>query len=125
MKKWKNLPLPSLGLAACGLVLSIITALLLPGKIYEYITTAAGILLLINWLFIILSAFRVLKLNGGGKITAAAGIFFLLLAISGTLAETEIRPGFYASFIVMVIIIAIAVFVSRKKKQAPHKPALE
>lgn len=125
MKKWKNLPLPSLGLAACGLVLSIITALLLPGKIYEYITTAAGILLLMNWLFIILSAFRVLKLNGGGKITAAAGIFFLLLAISGTLAETEIRPGFYASFIVMVIIIAIAVFVSRKKKQAPYKPALE
>lgn len=52
MKKWKNLPLPSLGLAACGLVLSIITALLLSGKIYEYITTAAGILLLMNWLFI-------------------------------------------------------------------------
>ncbi len=78
-----------------------------------------------NWLFIILSAFRVLKLNGGGKITAIAGILFLLLAISGTLAEKEIRPGFYASFIVMVIIIAIAVFVSRKKKQASHKPAPE
>ena len=55
------MPLPSLGLATVGLILSIVTALLLPGKIYEYITTAAGILILYNWGFIILSAFKLLK----------------------------------------------------------------
>lgn len=42
---------------------SIVTALLLPGKIYEYITTAAGILILFNWSFIIISALRILKIK--------------------------------------------------------------
>lgn len=61
IKKFKDLPLPSLIIATIGLSLSVITALLLPDKIYEYITTAAGILLLFNWSFIILASFRVLK----------------------------------------------------------------
>ena len=51
IKKFKRLPLPSLGLASFGLLASIITALLLPGKIYEYITTAAGILIIIQLVF--------------------------------------------------------------------------
>ncbi|GER68075.1 putative transporter YcgH [Weizmannia acidilactici] len=126
IKKWKNLPLPSLALATAGLVLSIITALLLPGKIYEYITTAAGILLLMNWLFIILSAMRVLKMKGSDKIMGYIGMVVLLLSISGTLAEKEIRPGFYASLIVMIFIIAIAILVNRKKnRRQADSPALE
>jgi L-asparagine transporter-like permease len=47
LKKFKELPLPSLCIAIIGLIASIITALLLPGKIYENITTAAGILILL------------------------------------------------------------------------------
>ncbi|WP_018662172.1 amino acid permease [Heyndrickxia acidiproducens] len=118
IKKWKNLPLPSLALATAGLILSIVTALLLPGKIYEYITTAAGILLLFNWLFIIISSLRVLKTGGAGKWMSWTGLLFLLAGISGTLAEKEIRPGLYASLIVMVLIVCVAVFVNKKKKRA-------
>ena len=54
---------PSLVLAAIGLSASIVTALLLPGKIYEYITTAAGILQMYNWSFIIISAYKILKVK--------------------------------------------------------------
>ena len=53
LKKFKELPLPSLGLAIIGLIASIVMALLLPGKIYEYITTAAGILILLIKCFVI------------------------------------------------------------------------
>ena len=68
LKKFKELPLPSLTLATIGLIASIVTALLLPGKIYEYITTAAGILILFNWFFIMfLSALRILEKQNMGK----------------------------------------------------------
>ena len=53
LKKFKELPLPSLGPAIIGLIASIVTAVLLPGKIYEYITTAAGILILLIKCFVI------------------------------------------------------------------------
>ena len=63
LKKFKSLPLPSLCLATIGLIASIVTALLLTGKIYKYITIAAGILILFNWSFIIISALRILKIK--------------------------------------------------------------
>ena len=57
-KNLKNLKTSAsfISTATIGLIASIVTALLLPGKIYEYITTAAGILILFNWAFIIISA---------------------------------------------------------------------
>lgn len=109
VKKLKNLPLPSLGLASLGLLASIITALLLPGKIYEYITTAAGILLLYNWFFIIISAFRILSFTTWSKFLAFTGIVLILAAISGTLLEKEIRPGFFVSllFVFMIFLVCL------------------
>lgn len=112
-KKWKDIPLPSLGLAVIGILASIITALLLPGKIYEYITTAAGILILFNWAFIIISAFRILEVKIGGKILAFLGIALILAAVSGTLMEKSIRYGFFVSFI-FVAIIALVAFIMQK-----------
>ncbi len=114
IEKWKQLPLPSLGLAVAGLIASIITALLLPGKIYEYITTAAGILILFNWTFIILSALKILKLKVWGKTIAFTGILLIIAAVSGTLMEKNIRMGFFISIIVVVLIGLISVFLQRK-----------
>ncbi|PLR87038.1 MULTISPECIES: amino acid permease [Bacillus] len=108
VKKIKNFPLPSLGLAAVGLLLSIITALLLPGKIYEYITTAAGILLLYNWFFIIISSLRILEFKFLGKTIAFLGLTLILAAISGTVFEEKIRPGFFVSIFFIIIIGLIA-----------------
>lgn len=113
IKKMKNLPLPSLGLATAGLILSIVTALLLPSKIYEYITTAAGILILYNWIFIILSAFKLLKTN---KLLGIIGLLLLVAAVTGTLAEKEIMPGFFASLALVAIIAGVTVKVTKKKK---------
>jgi L-asparagine transporter-like permease len=114
IKKWRNLPLPSLGLAVIGLLASIITALLLPGSIYEFITTAAGILILFNWAFIILSALRILEIKIMGKFISFLGIALILAAVSGTLMDNTIRFGFFVSFI-FVAIIGIVAFIMQKK----------
>lgn len=114
IKKLKQLPLPSLGLAVVGLIASIITALLLPGKIYEYITTAAGILILFNWAFIIISALKLLELKVWGKLTAFIGIALILVAVSGTIMEKSIRMGFFISIIVVLLIGSISAFLQKK-----------
>jgi L-asparagine transporter-like permease len=101
-------------LATAGLIASIVTALLLPGKIYEYITTAAGILILFNWSFIIISALRILENKVFGKIMAAVGLLLILAAVSGTLIEKSIRFGFFVSLI-FVALIAIVAFIMQKK----------
>ncbi|TYR79741.1 amino acid permease [Priestia megaterium] len=120
-KKLKNIPIASLGLAAAGLLASIITALLLPGKIYEYITTAAGILLLYNWIFIITSSFRILKYTLWNKIFSFVGLFLILAAISGTLLEKEVRPGFFVSilfvFVIFLVCLRMKKFWKKSKSQ--------
>lgn len=114
IKKWKDLPLPSLGLATAGLIASIVTALLLPGKIYEYITTAAGILILFNWSFIIISALRILENKVFGKIMATVGLLLILAAVSGTLIEKSIRFGFFVSLIFVALIAIVALIMQKK-----------
>ncbi|MFC0271387.1 amino acid permease [Metabacillus herbersteinensis] len=121
IKKLKSLPLPSLGLGAVGLLVSIITALLLPDKTYEYITTAAGILLLYNWFFIIISSFKILKLKFMGKFFACVGLLLIFSAVSGTLLEKSIRPGFYVSLLFVGIIGFVAVIMSKFKKKKNDK----
>ncbi|MCA1053726.1 amino acid permease [Rossellomorea aquimaris] len=119
-KKWKahkDLPLPSLALATLGLVASVITALLLPGKVFEYITTAAGILLLYNWAFIIISAFKVLRLRIWGKILGITGLLLLSLAVTGTLLEPEVRYGFFLSLLLVSAIAVVAYYLNRKWKR--------
>ncbi|GAE92388.1 amino acid permease [Gracilibacillus boraciitolerans JCM 21714] len=117
IKKIKYLPLPSLILATIGLSASIITALLLPGKIYEYITTAAGILLLYNWAFIIISSIRVLDgIKFKNKVIAFIGLLFITTAISGTLMEKSIRPGFWVSLCILGVIGLFTMKFGRNKK---------
>ncbi|MCM3091733.1 MULTISPECIES: amino acid permease [unclassified Cytobacillus] len=113
IKKWKDLPLPSLALATAGLIASIVTALLLPGKIYEYITTAAGIMILFNWSFIIISALRILENKIFGKILAILGLILILAAVSGTLLEKSIRFGFFVSLLFVALIAAAALIMQK------------
>jgi len=113
IKKLKDLPLPSLGLATVGLIGSIITALLLPGKIYGYITTAAGILQMYNWAFIIISALKILQVKMGDKVLSTLGLFLLLAAVSGTIFEKSIRFGFFVS-LMLVAIIGIVTLIMNK-----------
>jgi L-asparagine transporter-like permease len=120
-KRFKQLPIPSLALASIGLVASIITALILPGKIYEYITTAAGILLLYNWFFIIISSLKLLKTKWITKLSSYLGIVLIFAAVSGTLMDKAVRPGFYISLLFVLIIFLICLKMKKYWKQEKTK----
>ncbi|MFG1732731.1 amino acid permease [Paenibacillus sp. 843] len=111
LEKFRKLPLPSLVLAAVGLSASIVTALLLPGKIYEYITTAAGILQMYNWSFIIISAYKILKVRMWDIILGGIGIILLLGAVTGTIMEKSIRPGFFVSLILAALVAIVTLIM--------------
>ncbi len=111
--KFKDLPLSSLSLGAVGLSGSVITALLVPGKIYEYITTAAGILLMYNWFFIIISSNRIIKLRKLEKFLSFIGMILIIASVSGTILEKEIRPGFYISLLFVLVIGFVCVIMKK------------
>lgn len=106
--KKKGLPLNSLALAAAGLLASILTALAMPESIYEYITTAAGILLLYNWFAIIISSFKILALSFKEKLMGFLGLLLIVGSIGGALLEKAVRPGFFASIIFVVIVLLLS-----------------
>ncbi|MDR4886991.1 amino acid permease [Fredinandcohnia sp. QZ13] len=120
-KKGKlKVPIPAFILTASGLLASIIFSLLMPDSIYEYITTGAGLMLLYNWLFILLSANRLLKPRFIGKMKYYLGLLFILLAVSGTLYSKEIRPGFFISlgFVLVIGVFALIKNAGWKKKDS-------
>lgn len=117
----KDRPMYALGMSAIGLAASIVLSLLIPGTIYETITIAAGLLLLYNWVFILLSAGRVLKEGSKGRIKRMTGLAFIVLAVFGTMARGPGRPGFWGSLGFLALIALVAWFMQRKvwsKQQA-------
>lgn len=119
-KKGKfKLPLPTLFLTILGITASIVTALVMPGRIYEYLTTAAGLMLMYNWIFILASSRKILELKTKDKIKYSIGAILILIAVSGTLFHETSRPGFFISLIFVGIIGVIAFimhFIWNKKK---------
>jgi L-asparagine transporter-like permease len=113
-KKKFKMPLPAIALTSIGLVISIVTSLLLPGKVYEYITTAAALMLLYNWLFILMMYHRLIEPTTGDKIKRVVGIILVVAAVSGTLFHQTSRPGFFIS-LCFLIVIGIVVLSLRKK----------
>ncbi|MGN7764346.1 amino acid permease [Paenibacillus sp. 22594] len=120
-------PLLAMCLISVGLIAAIVMSLLLPGKVYEYITTAAGLMLLYNWAFILLSSGKLLqaaKLSGFKRWT---GLVLIGAAVTGTLFHKLSRPGFYISLLLVALIAASDLIVHkvRKKREAPssgHRP---
>lgn len=120
----RGISFPSLALTAGGLVASIVVALLLPKEIYEYLTTAAGLMLLYTWSLILLSCRRLVDQSGWDKVKNLIGLLLILIAISGTLWKSETRPGFFVSLLFLVI-IALATLKMRsiwKKKGESDSP---
>ncbi|GIP24464.1 amino acid permease [Paenibacillus sp. J22TS3] len=119
-RKVKNKhPLYAISLTALGLVASIILALVMPGKIYEYVTTAAGLLLLYNWLFILITAGKLLKLTVFGQVKRFLGMALIGLAVCGTLFHETSRPGFWGSlaFIALIGVVTLVMKVTAWKKK--------
>lgn len=114
-----KVPLPTLILTVLGITASVLSALLMPNKVYEYITTAAGLMLLYNWLFILASPRKLLKLKKMDKVKHLIGAVFVLIAVSGTLFHETSRPGFFISLAFIAIIggITLIMNVRWKKKR--------
>ncbi|MFJ7728197.1 amino acid permease [Neobacillus sp. NPDC097160] len=120
-----KVPLPTLIMTLLGITASIVSALVMPNRIYEYITTAAGLMLLYNWIFILASSRKILKLRLKEKLMYSTGAIFILIAVTGTLFHDTSRPGFFISLAflgIIGIITFIMNFKWKKKKSKVLKP---
>ena len=116
-KKKFKMPLPAIALTTVGLILSIVTSLLLPDKVYQYITTAAALMLLYNWLFILAMYHRLVKTTKADKVKRIIGMILVLAAVSGSLVHSTSRPGFFISLIFLSIIVIIVLFLRKRWKK--------
>ncbi|WP_373562378.1 amino acid permease [Halobacillus litoralis] len=105
---------PAFLLTIFVVVLSIVLAVLLPDRLFEYVTTAAGLMLLYNWAFILLSYRKLMGKGFRDGLLVTAGLLFLGLAISGTLLDSMTRIGFFVS-LAFLVVIALATWVKMKK----------
>ncbi|CAM4295791.1 L-asparagine transporter-like permease [Paenibacillus endophyticus] len=112
--KKRHFPYGSLGLTITGMIISITIALLLPNKVYEYITTAGGLMLLYTWLYILCASHKLLKLSAWGRGQTYIAIGLLFAAVVGTLFDQITRPGFFIS-LGFVTIIGTVTFFLRKR----------
>ncbi|WP_078552472.1 amino acid permease [Bacillus alkalicellulosilyticus] len=121
-KKIKNkVALPAICLTTLGIIASIVLALIMPERIYEYVTTAASLMLLYNWIFILCSYKRLTKLKAGDNVKRLLGLLLVLLGVSGTLFHHTSRPGFFVS-LMFIIVIAIVTLIMRKHWKKEDDP---
>ncbi|MDU0204070.1 amino acid permease [Paenibacillus sp. MAH-36] len=113
----RKMPLPAIGFTTGGITAAVLMALFLPEKLYAYITTAAGIMLLMNWLFILLSSGRLLQLSVWGKIKRYTGMLLILAATTGTAFHPTSRPGFWISCLFIGVIGVVTWGLSFKWKE--------
>jgi L-asparagine transporter-like permease len=110
----RNIPYRALGVTILGMIVSILAALVLPKKVYEYITTAGGLMLIYTWVFIIFASRKLLTLTIWGHSKSIGAVFLILLTTTGTLFDETTRPGFYVSF-GFILIIGVITFLLRNK----------
>ncbi|MGJ9382475.1 amino acid permease [Salipaludibacillus sp. CF4.18] len=122
----KATALPAIGLTTLAIIASIVLSMLMPGKIYEYFTTAAGLMLLYNWFFILGSYNRLLKLSFFEKFKRALGFIIILVAIAGTTFHHISRPGFLVSLLFITVIGIVTLIMNqiwkRNKTDKPENP---
>lgn len=116
-RKDGKMPLAAIALTAGALAASVVFALLMPENVYEYMTTAAGLMLLYNWLFILITSGRLLRLSGWGQTKRYAGMALILLAAAGTWFHSVSRPGFFISLGFAAVIGSISLFMRRFRNE--------
>ncbi|MBN8193669.1 amino acid permease [Bacillus sp. NTK074B] len=117
-KKGKmNVPLPAFLLTVFVVAVSIGVAMLLPEKLFEYVTTAAGLMLLYTWIFILASFYKLMCKTAWDLTQTIIGLVLILFAISGTLMNGVSRIGFFVS-IGFILLIGLATFIKEKRDKA-------
>ncbi len=116
-KKEGKVSKPAFALTVIVVILSILLAVVLPENIFEYITTAAGLMLLYNWIFILFSYRRLMGRSTREVVVVYVGILLIGLAVSGTLLDNMTRIGFFVS-LCFIFVIAVAAFFKQRKTPA-------
>ncbi|MFS0750070.1 amino acid permease [Oceanobacillus sp. 1P07AA] len=109
-----KIPFPAFISLLIGLIVSIVIGLLLPDRIFEYITTAAGLMLLYNWLFILASFMKLQRPTRWSFMKPMIAGVLIIIAVTTTLFTEVSRMGFFVS-IGFIFMITIAVFIMKKK----------
>lgn len=109
-----KVPLPAILFLTGGLLITILIGFLLPEKIFEYMITAAGLMLLYNWLFILVTYAKLMNLSIWERVKIMIGMLLIVITVSGTLGEKTSRLGLYVSLF-FIVIIGIATFIRVKK----------
>jgi L-asparagine transporter-like permease len=112
-KNQKGTPIKALLLTGVALGAFLIFSYVLPGTIYEYVTTAAGVMLILNWIIILSSQIKLRRQSksntlfqmSGYPATSYLGIALILVTVSGGLLHPTQRMGVLISlgFIVLII----------------------
>ncbi|OXM83400.1 amino acid permease [Paenibacillus rigui] len=119
----KRVPYAAIGLTTTGMAVSVLMALLLPEALYEYVTTAAGIMLLYNWLFILVTSRKLLQRSVWGSVSCYLGMGLIAAAVTGTCFHATSRPGFWISLLFMGGIGLVTLAMRPKWNQrSPKRP---
>jgi L-asparagine transporter-like permease len=128
-KNSRGTAMKSLFLTGFALAASLVLSFVLPGKIYEYITTAAGVMLILNWTIILSSQIKLRKGDTsktfkmfGYPFTSYLGIALILVAVSGGLLHATQRMGVLIS-LGLIAVIVLSYWVIFKSKFISHKKA--
>lgn len=109
----------ALALTIAVLIISIIISRLVPDQVYEYITTAAGLMLIYNWFFILISFPKLIKATKFDHIKRFVAMFLILLAVSGTVVDETNRIGFFVSILFIILVLIVILFMRKRNKK--HK----
>jgi L-asparagine transporter-like permease len=122
-KTFRKRPLPAIGFTTAGMLLSIAFSFAMPNSVYEYFTTAAGLMLLSNWLFILISSGKILELSRWGQIKRWIGFSLIVTAMIGTVSHATSRPGLWISLSFLTVIGAITFILTRirRRKREPSE----
>ncbi|MGA3677234.1 amino acid permease [Lysinibacillus agricola] len=116
-KKGKmKVPFPALLFLASGLIITIVIGFLMPEKIFEYLMTAAGLMLIYNWFFILVTYAKLMELSKWDHVKNGIGMLLIGVTVSGTLGEKTSRLGFFVSLL-FIVIIGIATWIVMKRQK--------
>ncbi len=118
---WRNnrgVPVAAISLTGLGLLFAIIMSFLLPNTVYEYLATAAGVMLILNWIIILLSniklhphhAFRHSSINinlTSGAFSSYLTVALIVLTIAGATIHLSERVG-----VLFSLTMALVIFIS-------------
>ncbi|WP_427109965.1 amino acid permease [Lysinibacillus xylanilyticus] len=120
-KKGKmKVPFPAFLFLASGLIITIVIGFLMPEKIFEYLVTAAGLMLIYNWLFILVTYRKLMELSKWEHVKNGIGMLLIVVTVSGTLGEKTSRLGFFVSLLFIIIIGIATWIVMKRQKQGKH-----